>query len=223
MTKKSLPKPDLDGQANRPEALKIERPANQTMTEAATHAALRPTIQAAVTLLEYNKAFGELSINALVDDLVQQCTLASDGDLKRPEAMLIAHAHTLDGIFNNLARRASLNMGEYMNAAEVYMRLALKAQTQCRAALETLAMMKNPAPVTLVRQANIAHGPQQVNNGPPAAGDHARARESENQPSKLLEQQHEERLDGGTLQTPIAVNSNLEALGEVHRAKNGQR
>jgi hypothetical protein len=37
--------------------------------------------------------------------------------------------------------------------------LALKAQSQCRATLETLAAIKNPQPVAFVRQANIAHGP----------------------------------------------------------------
>ncbi len=51
-----------------------------------------------------------------------------------------------------------------MNAAELYLRLALKAQGQCRATLETLAVIKNPTALTFVKQANIAHGPQQVNN-----------------------------------------------------------
>ena len=40
-------------------------------------------------------------------------------------------------------------------------KLALKAQSQCRATLETLAAIKNP-PVIFVKQAN---GHQQVNNG----------------------------------------------------------
>lgn len=40
-----------------------------------------------------------------------------------------------------------------------------KCSTQCRATLETLAEIKNPRPVVFVRQANIANGPQQVNNG----------------------------------------------------------
>lgn len=42
-----------------------------------------------------------------------------------------------------------------------FTRLALKAQGQCRATVETLAAIKNP-PVVFARQANIAHGPQQV-------------------------------------------------------------
>jgi hypothetical protein len=69
----------------------------------------------------------------------------------------------VDAIFASLARRAQMNMGEYMNAVDRYMRLALKAQGQCRATLETLAAIKNP-PVVFAKQANIAQGPQQVNN-----------------------------------------------------------
>lgn len=40
---------------------------------------------------------------------------------------LTTQAHTLDAIFNELARRSALNMGEYINAAERYMRLASAA------------------------------------------------------------------------------------------------
>ena len=45
------------------------------------------------------------------------------------------------------------------------MRMAMKAQNQCRMTLETLATIKNP-PVVFARQANINNGgQQQVNNG----------------------------------------------------------
>lgn len=136
MTKKT-PKPATTG--INPNALRVDRNETETAAAALARTSLRPTIQAAVTLHEFNKSFGELSMNTLVHDLVHQCTLANKGDLSRAEALLIAQAHTLDAIFNSLARRASLNMGEYINAAETYMRLALKAQSQCRATLETLA------------------------------------------------------------------------------------
>ena len=113
--------------------------------------------------LDYNKNFGELSINTLVDDLVKQCELSNKGDLSRAESLLTAQAHTLDAIFHNLARREQ--RVEYLNQLDTNLRLALKAQSQCRATLETLAAIKNPQPVAFVRQANISHGPQQVNNG----------------------------------------------------------
>ncbi|MBT2323137.1 hypothetical protein J7E62_12355 [Variovorax paradoxus] len=70
----------------------------------------------------------------------------------------------MNALYTELARRASLNMGEYL--AATYLRLAMKAQSQCRSTIEALAEMKNP-PVVFARQANISNGPQQVSNGTP--------------------------------------------------------
>jgi hypothetical protein len=67
--------------------------------------------------------------------------------------MLLIQAHTLDELFNNLARRA--RRAEHMDIVNRYMRLALKAQSQRRAPLETLATVKNPAPAMFVRQQNF--------------------------------------------------------------------
>lgn len=82
-----------------------------------------------------------------------------------PKATLTAQAAAIDAIFPEPARRGALNLGEYLSASETYFRLALKAQSQCRATLEALAEIKNTHPVAFVQQANIAHGPQQVNYG----------------------------------------------------------
>ena len=46
--------------------------------------------------------------------------------------------------------------------------MALRAQNQCRMTLETIATIKNPS-VVFAKQANIAAGHQQVNNGPAQA------------------------------------------------------
>ena len=43
--------------------------------------------------------------------------------------------------------------------------MALKAQAQIRATNSALVDLKYPRQATFVKQANIAHGPQQVNNG----------------------------------------------------------
>jgi hypothetical protein len=58
-------------------------------------------------------------------------------------------------------------MGNILRACDTFLRLAFKAQSQSRATLETLAFTQNPRSVEFVRQANIANGPQQVNNGTP--------------------------------------------------------
>jgi hypothetical protein len=205
-----------------PRALRILQKPTESPADALAHMILRPIVQAAVTLTAYNKDFGDVAINTLVDDLDAQCKLANNGDLARAETILMAQAQTLDSVFNNLARRASLNIGEYMNAAETYLRLALRAQAQCRATLETLAVIKNPQPVAFVRQANIANGPQQVNNAPAQPGESSRARESANQQNKL-EAKSGERLEFGKADSARETNSSLEAVGPLHGAKDCSR
>lgn len=219
MSTKKKPAPKSECKKD-PKALNVTQQPSEGKPEAMARTSLRPTVQAALTLMDYNKAFGELSINTLVDDLGKQCELASSGDLTRAEAILTTQAQTLDAIFHNLARRAQ--RAEYLNQLEANMRLALKAQAQCRSTLETLAAIKNPQPVAFVKQANIAHGPQQVNNGRSFATDtrqRACAQETENQQNELLEHNDGKRLDPGETGTPGTVDQELEAVGVVDRTK----
>jgi len=96
--------------------------------------------------------------------------------------LLVAQAHALDAIFHKLARKATHS--EYLNQLDVHLRLALKAQSQCRATLETLAEIKNPIAGAYVWQANIAAGHQQINNGTSLTGEPSRAREIKLEPNK---------------------------------------
>jgi hypothetical protein len=105
--------------------------------------------------------------------------------------MMTTQAHTLDAIFNYLARRAK--DAEYLNQFEQYLKLGLRAQSQCRATWEALSAIKNPPVAGYVNQANIAHGPQQVNNGAP--NDKPRARENQNSQNELLEQKAAGKAD----------------------------
>ena len=151
-------------------------------------------------------------INAYIAELQAQADLASAGNLGRSESMLTAQAATLDALFHRLVWWAMNNAGENGSPAhfETCMRLALKAQSQSRATNETLAAIKNP-PVVYARQANIANGSQQVNNG-------LRAREIESGQSKLLEQQYGERLDTRETTPAIRTNQTMEAVGARNRA-----
>ena len=54
-----------------------------------------------------------------------------------------------------------MNMGDYINASERYGRLALKAQSNCRATLETLAKLHQPREQT-VRHVHVNEGGQAV-------------------------------------------------------------
>lgn len=139
--------------------------------------------------------WGELSLTDLVHVLKDQTDKVSSGDLGHAEAMLCAQATALNILFDELARRAALNMGQHLDATETYLKLALRAQSQCRTTLEALAAIKNP-PVVFAKQANIAHGPQQVNNESTRI---ARASESEKAPNELLEVgEHGQLLDAGS-------------------------
>ena len=164
-----------------------------------------------------------IELMSLVKELAAQSKAVGGGDLHRAESMLIAQAHTLDSIFASLANRASLNMNDgYLDAFERYMRLALKTQGQCRATLETLAAIKNP-PVVYARQANIANGPQQVNNGLPDIVTNTRtrahAREIENQQSKLSGIGNELSSDTRTPALAGGANQAVEAVGAIDRAE----
>lgn len=173
------------------------------------------------------------SFNALKEQIAE----VKAGNLASVERTLVAQANTLDAVFNEMARRAALNMGEYINATDIYLRLALKAQAQCRATLETLAAIKNP-PVVIAKQANVTTGPQQINNGTMAAVNHggplqsnqtsthgraqaqaqARAGEIENPPNQLSgEPPHELRQDAGAPRLESRNDPPLEALGAVYR------
>jgi hypothetical protein len=180
---------------------------------------LRPHVQAAATIREYNVGGSDdgttgPDINALIVELTKQSSLVTRGELAWGEAMLVAQAHTLDAIFGNLARRA--RKAEYLENLDRYTRLALKAQAQCRTTWEAIAEMKNPRAVAFVRQANIAAGPQQVNNTSAPSGAPSRAENTENPPTKLLEAKDGERLDTRATGTPGAANPPVEAVGAVN-------
>ena len=141
---------------------------------------------------------------------MEQIDKVNQGDLSRPENMLLCQSITLDFLFSELAQQAHNNQTFIANYESI-MRMAFRAQNQCRMTLETLANIKNP-PVVFAKQANISQGHQQINNGVP--GQASRAEENKNLQSKLLV----EAQNGGTALDikatgeAVPVNSELEAL-----------
>ena len=109
---------------------------------------LRPTVNAAFIIKSYGDYWRNLDIKDLVDSLSEQAETVSDGNFERGEAMLTAQAHSLDAIFGKLARTAILNIGENVGVCDTYLKLALRAQSQCRSTWEAVsAMTKVPAKV----------------------------------------------------------------------------
>lgn len=177
------------------------------------------SVPAALVITQFSKGLiNDVSLGEVIGLLKEHAGKIKGGDLARVEAMLGGQAAALNTMFAELARRGALNMGEYMGAAETYLKLALRAQSQCRATLETLATIKNP-PV-FAKQANIAHGPQQVNN---EAANIARAEQIEYKPNELLEHDHAQRLDTGKATTTSGSHQAVEAVAAIHRPANGRR
>ncbi|MBU1364036.1 MAG: hypothetical protein KKE51_09480 [Gammaproteobacteria bacterium] len=176
----------------------------------------KPEVRAARTIQRFEG--DNLDINACADELRLQVAAVNDGNMRRPEAMLVAQAHTLDALFSSLALRSQANTtAGFLDAADRYMRLALKAQSQCRTTVEALAEIKNPRPIAFVKQANISNGPQQVNNGTPAP---SHAGEIINQSNELSGEAHELLPDTRASQAESRINQEVEAVGEIHRATN---
>lgn len=183
--------------------------------------AIRPTVRAATTIAGFDQSLDDLDLTTLVEKLAEQVSAVQGGDLSRAEEMLIAQAHTLDLIFHQLLQRSMKNINAgCLEPGETFMRLALRTQSQCRSTLETLSAVKNPPAVALVHQANIAHGPQQVNNGSESSRtDSAPSRAREYQPNELLEQQRNARMDSRAPQATIGADSAMATVGTVNGSK----
>lgn len=181
-------------------------------------------LNSAVVVHAYSKPMGERDLAALLRALTEDTAQVQAGDMTRAEAMLLGQAHSLQAIFTNLATRAE--KASLMAHWESYLRMALKAQNQCRMTLETLATIKNP-PVVYAKQANINNGgQQQVNNAPAPGGATvragARATNTVSAQSGLLEASDGERLDTRATGAAGRTDPHLEAVGAIDRPAHGQ-
>lgn len=99
-------------------------------------------------LLEFTRALKERSDRA------------ATGDKSQASALLFAQALSLDAIYTEYARIALRNI-EKGDATERYLRLALRAQTASRAALEAHGKLHQPRTQT-VRHVHVTDGGQAV-------------------------------------------------------------
>ena len=128
----------------------------------------------------------ESAVDALLSHLTAQGGEATK--LGSIEQMLYCQAIALQAIFSKIAQNAAIQ--PTFRQQEASLRLAFKAQAQCRSTLEALAEIRHPRAVVFAKQFNNAQGHQQVNNAatqsatdaPPAHGKSKKAFE----PNKLL-------------------------------------
>lgn len=177
---------------------------------------------------QHSGVAGGNELNELVKSTRAAVGRAAKGETDQADGLLTSQAIALNAVFLEMSRRAALNMGEHMGAMETYMRLALKAQSQCRTTLETLAEIKNPRAVAFVKQANIAGGHQQVNNHAPGdpgpVPDEAGRAETKRRPNELLEEISDAQwLDPRAAPATGAGNPELATVGAGNRPAKRRR
>jgi hypothetical protein len=206
--------------------LQRSRAPDQTDAQAEAAAAVMPSLNAAIVVDAFQRnIMGEdLNFTALIDSLRTSSDKVKAGDLSTLEAMLIGQATALQTIFTSLAKRAVHQ--EQMAHYQTFLGLALKAQAQSRVTISALVDLKYPRQATFVKQANIAHGPQQVNNGGADLAHFAPApthgKETEPEQNKLLEADHgqpRQRMDTRAAQKAERSYQAVETVEPVHRAK----
>ncbi len=172
----------------------------------------------AINATEGISGMGELlDMPELIECLRDNAATVNGGDLSHAEAMLIGQATALECLFARLTGRGM--HAEYMVHFEAYMRMALRAQAQCRATVEALAAIKNP-PIVYARQANITAGPQQVNNG---TAPHAQAREMAIEQTELSGGSNELLPDARTSGIAGGIDSAMATLGAINRSTDRSR
>lgn len=207
MTKKNIPKPS--------KAIPCQADDDPEVTHRNYAQAITAPEVSALRILSACEQPGlkeQLDTPALIRLLKDRGEAVNQGDMTHAEAMLSAQATALQTLFTRLAERAMEQ--SHMPNLEGFMRLALRAQSQCRATLETLATIKSP-PVIYARQANVTTGPQQVNNGVAAP---SRTGGIENEQNKLLEADNGKWLDAGTTSTTGGIDQEMASVGAVDGA-----
>jgi hypothetical protein len=191
------------------DTLEVKLVTEETEGQVLARDCLTPENLSAALLVSSN-LLGKTPVVEVALELMRQTAAINRGDMTRAEDMLVAQAHTLDTLFAQLASRAF--SAKHMGGLESYMRLALKAQNQARATLQTLGELKNPKQVAFVKQANIGNQVQ-VNNGI----EPARTRKTKKVQNELLEVEHGERLDTGATSKAGGADPAMATLGAKHR------
>lgn len=163
---------------------------------------------------EDKKLDSSIDVPGLVALLRSQAEAVNKNDLSQAEAMLMNQAVALQSIFVRLTEKA-FNQ-EYISNLDTMIKLALKAQSQCRTTIEALSTIKNP-PVVFAKQANIAQGHQQVNNG---AATPSHVRKNPNQQNELLKDHHE-TVDTRTASAASFTHSSMETVGKINGSEIG--
>jgi len=151
---------------------------------------------------------GSIALEAAISEV-------NAGDLRGLEGMLVAQAHALNAVFASMISRArKIGTSEALNTLGG---LALRAQNQSRATVDSIVNLKHPRQAAVfAKQLNVTAdgGQQQVVNGAPAS--RAPAHEGFPQPELLLEANASPILESRPKGRASRSDSQMEAVGAQH-------
>lgn len=149
------------------------------------------------------------AVNAAFDGVEETLSKVKSGNLEDLESILVNQVYVLNGLFNQLViqGKASLSdpavMRSLPNHPKTMLNVALKAQTQCRATVQTINELKNPKKTTFIKN--------QLNNV---------KMELESRIEQLEDTEHgSKKLDRGTEAKAISINRSVEALEVINGSK----
>ena len=152
--------------ATRVDSIRVKPQEGETIDHATARELLDPSTRHSITILPYigcslGNTFPMPNAAEFSDAIKVNAEKAQQGDLSFASRTLTAQALALDAIFGEFSRRSALNMSNHLEAAERYMRLALKAQANSRATLEALAKLHQPRE-QIVRHVHVSEGGQAI-------------------------------------------------------------
>lgn len=199
------------------QTLRINKEEGKSEIRMVTESQLSPAVLNALTFKGISQSISDdVDLTEAVEVMKEKSEKIIAGDLSELESALYTQVVCLNSIFSAMTLRSAANLGNSIKLTEAYMRLALKAQAQCARTAEILAAIKNP-PIVYAKQANIAQGHQQINNGnlPPCARE-----KNENSANELLSEDNHAALDTrGTVETG-ATHQEMAAVETINGSKN---
>jgi len=191
-------------------SISLPNKAGQSLEELATEYVLDPkTLGSLIVVGNTDSVSKQVDMEFARKVIGQGIEELKKGNLDKLEEMLYSQAVALNMMFASLSMKASIQTN--VDVRQTLTNLCLKSQNQSRNTIQTLINLKQPNQTAFIKQANIANGHQQINNGVSSPENLAK------QSNELLEEQDGKWLDRGEKAKTERVNSKLEAVGEVHR------
>lgn len=202
---------------NNSEVINTDKP----MSEVYADLSISPLFMNATITETYAKdLIPEVNLIDIANSLKESISEVVEGNTSSMEAMLLGQAQALQAMFVSLClqAKAQTNLKHYT----AIMTMALKAQSQSRSTIQALTELKYPRQATFVKQANISHGHQQVNNATDIE-DTPRKEEIINQSNELLSENTNAAMDTRRATTASGDYKELETVGAQYRSKNRSR